>query len=53
LPSKPPGFVTLKGAAAYSTPAGDPVVFDAIPSHDSASVRMDFYAVLLPVLHNC
>jgi hypothetical protein len=53
LPAKAAGFMPLKGATAYYTPAGDPVVFDTIPSHDSAPVRMDFYAVLMPVVHNC
>jgi hypothetical protein len=51
LPAKSAGFVALKDAAAYSTPAGDPVVFDAFPSRESVAVKMDFYAVLLPVLH--
>jgi hypothetical protein len=53
VPSKSAGFVPLKGAAAYRPPTGDPVVFDAFPSRDSASVRMDFYAVLMPVLPRC
>lgn len=52
VPSKSAGFVPLKGAAAYRTPAGDPVVFEAFPSHESIAIRMDFHAVLLPVLHN-
>jgi hypothetical protein len=52
VPSKSAGFVPLKGAAAYRTPAGDPVVFEAFPSHESVAVRMNFHAVLLPVLHN-
>src|ERR1039457_4402151 len=52
VPSKSAGFVPLKGAAAYRAPAGDPVVFEAFPSHESIAIRMDFHAVLLPVLHN-
>jgi hypothetical protein len=52
VPSKSAGFVPMKGAAAYRTPS-DPVVFDAFPPRESASVRMDFYAVLMPVLDNC
>ena len=52
VPSKSAGFVPLKGAAAFRTPAGDPVVFEAFPSHESIAIRMDFHAVLLPVLHN-
>jgi hypothetical protein len=52
VPSKSAGFVPLNAAAAYRTPAGDPVVFDAFPSHESVAVRMNFHAVLLPVLHN-
>jgi hypothetical protein len=45
------GFAPLKGAAAYSVPAGDPVVFDAFPSRPAA-VRWDFHAVLPPVRPN-
>jgi hypothetical protein len=52
-PSRPAGFVTLQGAAAYRTPSADPVVFDAFPVRESISVKTDFYAVLLPVVHNC
>lgn len=51
VPSESAGFVPLKGAAAYCAPAGDPVVFDAFLSHESASAGMNFHAVLLPVLH--
>jgi hypothetical protein len=46
-------FVPLKGVAAYRTPVGDPVVFDAIPSRESVAVKMDFYAALMPVISNC
>jgi hypothetical protein len=53
LPAKSAGFVPLKDATAYRTPAGDPVVYDTIPLHDSAAVRMNFYAVLMPVVHTC
>ena len=52
VPSRSAGFIPLKGAAAYRTPAADPVVFDAFPSRECVGVRTDFYAVLLPVLHN-
>jgi hypothetical protein len=53
VPARPADFVALKGAAAYRTPAGDPVVFEAFPPRESVAVRMDFYAVLQPVSHNC
>jgi hypothetical protein len=52
-PPKSASFIQPKGAVAYRTPAGDPVVFDAFPSRESVAVRMDFYAALQPVLHNC
>ena len=52
-PSKPADFMPLKGAAAYRTPTGDPVVFDAFPARESVAIRMDFYAVLQPVAHTC
>ncbi len=48
-----PGFVALKGVSPYSAPAGDPVVFDAIPAREAVTVKMDLYAVLLPVLSHC
>jgi hypothetical protein len=48
VPSRSADFVPLKGAAAYRTPAADPVVFDAFPSRGPVAVRMDFHAVLLP-----
>jgi hypothetical protein len=53
VPAKSAGFVPLKGAAAYRMPTGDPVVFDTIPPRDAVAVRTDFYAVLMPVVHNC
>ena len=53
VPSKSAGFVILKDAAAFRTPIGNPVVFEAFPSHESTSVRMAIDAVLMPVLHNC
>ncbi|MGA3042926.1 MAG: hypothetical protein ABSF54_19275 [Bryobacteraceae bacterium] len=52
-PSRSAGFVFLQGAVAYCTPCADPVVFDAFPSRESVHVKTDFYAVLLPVVHNC
>jgi len=52
VPSKSAGFMSLEGGDVCRTPAGDPVVFDAFPSHESVAVRMNFHAVLLPVLHN-
>jgi hypothetical protein len=45
-------FVLLKGAAAYRTPAADPVVFDVLPSRRPVAVRADFHAVLMPVMPN-
>jgi hypothetical protein len=53
LPSKSAGFVSLKGTAAYRTPAGEPVVFDAFPIREHVAVKMNFHAVMLPVMHNC
>jgi uncharacterized protein (DUF58 family) len=53
VPSRPAGFVPLKGAADHRTPVPDPVMFDAIPSHESVGIKTDFYAVLLPVVHTC
>jgi len=47
-PSRSAHFVPLKGAAAYRTPAADPVVFDALPSRAPVAVRTDFYPVLRP-----
>ncbi len=51
IPSKP-GFLPLKGGAAYAVSAGEPVVFDAIPSRESVAFKMDFHAVMEPVLAN-
>jgi hypothetical protein len=53
VPARPADFVALKGAAVYRTPAGDPVVFEAFPPRESIAVKMNFYAVLQPVSHNC
>ncbi|MGA2740524.1 MAG: hypothetical protein ABSG65_24180 [Bryobacteraceae bacterium] len=53
VPSRPAGFVTLKDAVDYRSTFGYPVVFDAFPSRESATVKTDFYAVLMPVPHNC
>jgi len=49
VPSRSAGFVPLKGAAVYSRSIGEPVVFDAFPSRQSVSFKMNFYAVLQPV----
>jgi hypothetical protein len=53
VPSRSAGFVSLNGAVAYRTPAADPVVFDAFPSHSSVAVRTEFFPVLLPVMTGC
>ncbi|MGO4880289.1 MAG: hypothetical protein ACLP59_05645 [Bryobacteraceae bacterium] len=49
VPSKQAGFVELRGAFMRCTPDAEPVVFDAIPSHQSAPKQTEFYAVLMPV----
>jgi hypothetical protein len=51
VPSKSAGFMPLKGAA-FRTPTGEPVVFDAFPSREPVAFRMNFYAVLMPVRPN-
>lgn len=53
VPAKSADFVPLKGVAAFSTPTGDPVVFDAIPSGKTVLFKTSFYAVLQPVAHEC
>lgn len=53
IPLKSADFVALKGAALFNTPAGEPVVFDAIPARESVSFKMNFYAVLQPAPHTC
>jgi len=53
VPSKSADFVPLKGAAAYRTSSGEPVVFDAFPSREAVAFKMDFYAVLMPVRPSC
>jgi len=53
VPSKSADFVPLKGATAYRTSTGDPVVFDAFPLRDTVAFKVQFYAVLQPVAHNC
>ncbi|MGA3078395.1 MAG: hypothetical protein ABSG56_32540 [Bryobacteraceae bacterium] len=53
VPSRSAGFVSLNGGATYRTPTADPVVFDAIPLHESVAVPTQFFAVLLPVMTNC
>lgn len=53
VPVKSADFVRLKDAATFRTRAGEPVVYDAFPSHETASVKTNFYAVLMPVVHNC
>lgn len=44
------GFISLKEGASFGAQPGDPVVFDTFPARESVAVKMDFYAVLLPVL---
>jgi len=51
VPTRPAGFVTLNGSAAFRTPA-DPVVFDAISLRGPVAFRAEFFAVLLPVVTN-
>jgi hypothetical protein len=49
VPLRSADFVLLKGAAAYRTPAADPVVFDVLPSRRPVAVKADSHAVLLPM----
>lgn len=53
VPAGSADFMSLKNATAYHTSAGEPVVFDAIPSREVVTFRADFYAVLQPVAHHC
>jgi len=53
VPSRPADFIPLKGAAAYRTSTGEPVVFDAFPSRESVAFKMSLYAVMQPVAHDC
>jgi len=52
-PARRADFIALKGAVAYRTSAGEPVVFDAIPSRESLALKMEFHAVLMPVMTGC
>lgn len=52
VPSGSAGFVPLKSATPYRTPAGEPVVFDAFRSRESIAIKMDFYALEPRVLNN-
>ena len=53
VPSESADFIPLKGAATLGTPDAEPVVFDAFPSREHVTLKMDFYAVLLPVRPGC
>lgn len=52
VPTRPAGFVTLNGSAAYRTSDADPVVFDAISQRAHVAFRAEFFAVMLPVVTN-
>ena len=52
VPLKAAGFIELKGAR-FSTPAGEPVVFDAFPSREPVVFKTNLYPVLMPVLPHC
>lgn len=52
VPCRAADFMGLKGMQP-SQLESDLVVFDAFPSRESAAFRMDFHAILQPVVSNC